>query len=113
MLGCLLEKELINDYLNNYTSNQWCQIIPALTQLGLIYLYEFYDPNIEPAELTELVDILLSEKLYKPTNRGRQSSRDSPSKNTWREQLREPLNVFNKSCSKGRSMYSSESSMFY
>ncbi len=120
MLGCLLERELINDFLHRYPSSQWCQIIPALTQLGIIHLYENYNPNIEIADLNDLVEHLLRENFHKSNKvqeRGRKMSNRQTVKLSWKEQLRKPSSewcqeddeLFDRSLSKFRS-YSSDSS---
>lgn len=140
MISCLLEKEIINNFLNKYPNNQWSQVIPALVQLGLIHLYDNYNPNLNPADLTYLVETILRDKYIKPNNnnnnqqqppRGRQM-KPEPHKNEykreiqsakspgikWEEKLRKPSSewrngddeIFDRSLSKVRDIYSTDSS---
>ena len=69
MIGCLLEKGLINDFLNKYPSNEWNQVIPALVQLGIIHLYDNFNPNIDSYQLTDLVENILRDNIYKRYHR--------------------------------------------
>ena len=125
MIACLLEKGLINDFLNRYPSNEWNQIIPSLVQLGIIYLYDNFNPNIDSLKLAELVENILRDNIYKRYHReerGRHmpNKRDVKSANLnkikYPERIAKPFSdwrdgddeVFDRSLSKVRSM-SSES----
>jgi hypothetical protein len=126
MIGCLLEKGLIKDYLHKYPSNEWSQVIPALVQLGIIHLYDNFNQQLITNDLSKLVENILKDNIhnrYQREERGRQMPRKkqtSAQSPKWIDHLNKPSNnwrtgddeIFDRSLSKLRSLYSTESSIY-
>ena len=134
MIACLLERGLINDFLNRFPSNKWYNVIPCLVELGILYLYRNNKHGLLTVDsLADYVDTISRDIIYPNNNknnkeRGRnknnnifrrtskprsQSGNSFNAKKPSSEWRKGDTNVSDRSISKIREIYSSNSCNIY